>query len=153
MQPVCELLEQPAQPAVAIRTWTSAGDLPRVLGQTFSSLAQFLAEKGTQPSGPPFVAYYNMDMQNLDIEIGFPVPEKLEGQGAVRPSRIPGGRLAACTYTGPYQDLAPAYDALSRMVQERGLKATGVAYEIYLNDPQTTPPQELQTRILFPLKG
>jgi effector-binding domain-containing protein len=99
------------------------------------------------------VAYYNMDMQNLDIEIGFPVPEKLEGQGAVRASRIPGGRLAACTYTGPYQDMAPAYDALARMVREQGLKATGVAYEIYLNDPQTTPPGELQTRILFPLKG
>jgi len=27
-----------------------------------------------------------------------------------------------------------------------------VAYEFYLNDPQTTPPSELQTQVVFPLK-
>jgi effector-binding domain-containing protein len=28
-----------------------------------------------------------------------------------------------------------------------------VAYEIYLNDPQTVAPEELETRILMPLRG
>ena len=36
-------------------------------------IAQYLAEQSEQPAGAPFVAYYNMDMQNLDVEIGFPV--------------------------------------------------------------------------------
>lgn len=153
MLPNVELLEQPAQPALTIRTWATLQELPGVIGQTLGSLKQYLAEHGRQPCGPPFVAYHNMDMQNLDLEIGIPVEERFEGQGAIRPSCIPGGRLAACTFTGPSQDLARAYAALARLVERRGLRATGVAYELYLNDPQTTPPQQLQTRILFPLKG
>jgi effector-binding domain-containing protein len=37
-------------------------------------------------------------------------------------------------------------------VQDSGYQASGVSYEIYLNDPTCTPPQELRTQILFPLR-
>jgi effector-binding domain-containing protein len=32
-----------------------------------------------------------------------------------------------------------------------GYTATGVAYEIYLNEPSDTPPEKLKTQIAFPL--
>ena len=148
----CELQKAAPQPAVSIRTWASVQELPKVLGQSFAAVAQYLAEKGEQPAGPVFVAYYNMDMQNLDIEAGFPVARELEGRGAIRSSEIPGGDLASCVFTGPYSDMVPAYEALKTWVEGQGREPTGVSYEIYLNDPQTTPQQELQTRIIFPLK-
>jgi hypothetical protein len=31
----------------------------------------------------PYVAYHNMDMQNLDIEIGFPVAKELESKNDI----------------------------------------------------------------------
>jgi effector-binding domain-containing protein len=37
-------------------------------------------------------------------------------------------------------------------MEENGYQPTGVAYEVYLNDPDETPPEELQTQIAFPLK-
>jgi effector-binding domain-containing protein len=49
--------------------------------------------------------------------------------------------------------MAPAYEALNRLIQESGCEPTGVAYELYLNSPQDTDPQALQTQILFPLKS
>jgi effector-binding domain-containing protein len=122
--------------------------LGRVYGQVFHYLEQLKEE----PAGPPYVAYYNMDMQNLDIEIGIPVSRDLPSQGGIRSANIPGGDMASCLYTGPYNEMGSAYNALTEWVEKNGHQVTGVAYELYLNDPGQIPEQELQTQILFPLK-
>jgi len=148
----CEVKELPAQPVLSIRTKSAVQGLPQVLGVSLGAIAQYLGSLGENPAGAPFVAYYNMDMQNLDIEIGFPVSCPLAGQGNIQPNQIFGGKLATCLYIGPYSDVGPAYDALTKFVKDKGVEATGVAYEFYLNDPQTVQASELQTQIYFPLK-
>jgi effector-binding domain-containing protein len=148
----CQLKEQPAQPALSIRTRTSAQELPQEMGQAYRALAEHLQEQGQEPAGPPFAAYYNMDMQDLDVEMGVPVPDAMPGQDQIQPSQIPGGKLATCIHTGPYEKIEAAYTALSIWVQEQGHRATGVAYERYLNDPSQTPPEALRTEIVFPLE-
>ena len=148
----CEVKKQPAQTTLAVCTRTSVQELPQVLGQAYGAIAQYLGELGEQPAGPPFVAYHNEDMQDLDVEIGFPVARELPGRGDIQASEIPGGKVATCLHVGPYAEIEPAYTALSEWMRENGHEATGVAYEMYLNDPQQTPPEELQTQIMFPLK-
>jgi effector-binding domain-containing protein len=142
----------PAQPVLSIRTKSAVQGLPQVLGVSLGAIAQYLGSLGENPAGAPFVAYYNMDMQNLDIEIGFPVSHPLAGQGNIQSTQIFGGKVATCLHVGPYSDIRPAYDALTQFIKEKGAEVTGVAYEFYLNDPQTVPPSELQTQIYFPLK-
>jgi len=93
-----------------------------------------------------------MDMQDLDVEIGFPVSKSLPSKHDIKASEIPGGQVATCLHTGPYSKIEPAYNALSQWMKENGYEATGVAYEMYLDDPAETPPQELKTQILFPLQ-
>lgn len=149
----CEIKDQPTQPVLSIRSQTSIQDLPQVLGRSFGDVGQYLGELHEQPAGPPFAAYFNMDMQNLDIEVGFPVAARLPGKGNIQASEIPAGKIAACLYTGPYSEIEPAYTALTQYVAESGHEVSGVAYEMYLNDPTQTPPQELQTLIMFPLKA
>lgn len=149
----CEIKNVRAQPVLSIRTKTSLQNLPQTLGEGYGKVMQYLAEIGEQPSGAPFTAYYNMDMENLDIELGFPVMKKLPGKNGISACEIPGGMAATCLYTGPYQEMPPAYEALTRLVAEKGYEATGVSYETYLNDPMVTPPQELITLIMFPLKN
>ena len=148
----CEVKEQPAQTVLSIRTRTSVEDLPQVLGQAYGAIAQYLGELGECPVGPPFAAYYNLDMQNLDVEIGFPVSQTLPGKGDIEASEIPGGKVATYLYTGPYSEMEPAYDALSQWMKDNGYEPTGVVYEMYLDDPAQTPPQEWRTVIMFPLK-
>jgi len=93
-----------------------------------------------------------MDMDDLDMEIGFPFEQTLTGKGNVIAGEIPGGRAAACLHVGPYDQLGAAYEALKRWMQENGHVPAGVAYEFYLNDPQTTPPAGLRTQVVFPLQ-
>jgi len=148
----CEIKELPAQPVLSIRARCAVQELPQLLGVSFGAIAQHLGGMGENPTGAPFVIYYNMDMQNLDVEIGFPVSRSFSEQGNIQPSQIFGGKFATSLFVGPYSDAAPAYDALTKFVVEKGYEATGVAYEFYLNDPQTVQPAELQTQIYFPLK-
>ena len=148
----CELIERSAQPVLSIRARTPVQDLPALFGKVYGTIGQYLGELRQQPAGAPFTAYYNMDMQDLDVEIGFPVAGPLPGKGEVMAGEIPAGRYAACLHIGPYNAIGAAYDALQVWLTEHGYEAMGVSYEFYLNDPQQVPPQELQTQVLFPVK-
>ena len=64
-----ELTEQPAQPVLSVRTRTSVGNLPQALGKAYGAIIQYLNEIGEQPLEAAFAAYYNMDMEDLDVEI------------------------------------------------------------------------------------
>lgn len=149
---ICEVKERESQLVMSIRTNSSVQDLPQVLGKSYGEIAQYLGGLGECPAGPPFVAYYNMDLQNLDIEIGFPVSKKIDGKENIKLSQIASGKYASCLYMGPYNEIESAYSELSQWIEDNGYKSTGVAYEIYLNDPSQTSPQDLKTEILFPLK-
>ncbi len=147
-----EVKEQPTQPTLSIRTRSSVQDLPQILEKSYGAIAQYLGELGEYPVGPPFAAYHNMDTQNLDVEIGFPVSKKLSGKEDIKASEIPGGKVATYLYIGPYSEMEPVYNEFFQWIKDNGYETTGVAYEFYLNDPRQTPPQEPKTRILFPLK-
>jgi len=148
----CEIVEQPAQPTLSIRTRTAVEGMPQVLGKGYGAIAQYLGELGLDPVGHPFVIYYNLDMQDLDIELGFPVPQPLPGKGEIHAARMEAGKVATRLYIGPYGDCGPAYEELAQFVKDQGYEATGVAIEYYLNDPSQTPFEEPQMRIAFPLK-
>jgi effector-binding domain-containing protein len=148
----CEIKEQASQPTLAIRARAAVQDLPDLLGKCYGNLFGYLAQLKQEAAGPPYTAYYNMDMQDLDVEIGVPVAQELPGMGDIQPSWLPGGKVATCLYIGPYSEMGPAYDAILQFIQENGEQPTGAAYEIYLvADTTQTPVEGLQTLILFPL--
>jgi effector-binding domain-containing protein len=115
-------------------------------------IMQYLGDKGENPTGAPFVAYFNPDMQNLDVEIGIPVSKEIPEKDKIIESEIPAGSFASCIYTGPYDKIAPAYDALTKSSEKNGYEPSGIAYELYIDDPGVTPPDKLRTQILFLLK-
>jgi effector-binding domain-containing protein len=151
MSNICELKDLPAQPTLTVRTTLAVEDMPQFLGKTFGSIVQYVTGLGHQPAGAAFVAYYNMDMQHLDIEAGFPLSTPLAGKNEIKAGEIPAGKYASTLHIGPYSDCALAYDALTKWVAENGYQASGIAYEMYFDGPET-PPEKTRTEILFPLK-
>jgi effector-binding domain-containing protein len=151
MNYLCKLEEQVAVPTISIRAFSTVKDLPALFDRTYRALIQHLTELGEQPAGPPYAAYYNMDMENMDVETGFPVNHPMEGAGEIKPSHTPGGKLATCLHIGPYSELGSGYDALMQWIKENNLTAAGPAYEFYLNDPQFVAPDLLETLIAFPV--
>ena len=148
----CTIKEQEAQPFLAIRVRTPISDLPAKLRESYGAIMGYLGSLGKQPAGMPFSAYYNQDMEDLDVEIGIPTAEILAGSGNIYGAEIPAGKVAECLYTGPYNQMEPAYQQLAEFIAEQAVEVTGVAYEMYIDDPGDTAQSELRTLILFPLK-
>jgi effector-binding domain-containing protein len=151
MTQVCEIFEIPETPTLSIRTHSPVAGLPLLIGQSYGAIMQYLEELGEAMGGEPFVIYHNLDMENLDIELGFPVLKPLPAKGDIRPSILPVGPAARTLFTGPYADMGPAYEELTKFIEEKGREATGIAMEYYLTGPET-PLEKHQTRIVFPLK-
>lgn len=149
---VCELREAQPRPTLAMRIRTPASGLPQRLGEVYGAIFRYMEELGAAPAGPPYVAYSNMDMSDLDAEAGFPVVTALPGRGDIVPGLIPGGRQAVCLHVGPYAGCGAAYDALMGWMAAHGYEPTRAAYEFYLNDPALVAPEALRTEIVFPIK-
>ena len=54
-------------------------------------------------------------------------------------------------HEGPYAELGNAYKTLVQEVKTRGGSLGGDTWEVYLNDPDTTPPVALRTQIYWPI--
>lgn len=147
-----DVVEQAQQPTLVVRTRASVDRIPEVLGPAWGSILACAGKAGAAPCGPPFVAYRNMNMQDLDLEIGLPFAQALAGEGDVRSAEIPAGRAVATVHVGPYDQLRAAYEAMEAWMAEHGHEPAGPAYEHYLSDPQETPEAELRTRILMPVR-
>lgn len=146
------LLELPDQPVLSMRTITAVENLPAFFGKAYQGVMEYLVSLGEKPSGMPFGAYYNMDMSALDIEAGFPVAKALPPKGEIKSSLIPGGKFVSTLHRGPYDTIEPAYAALTEWAKANGHEPTGIAYEYYLNDPNSDPSIVAETEIRFPLK-
>ena|SRR3989339_2026747 len=147
-----EIIETLEQPALSIKTVTSITNLPQEIGKAYSSITAYLSELGEYPKDAPFSAYFNMDMENLDVEMGFPTNKQLEGCGNIISSVIPAGKKATCMYKGAYKDIAPVYEAMTKWMKDNNHIPINVVYEIYYNSPMEVPESELLTKIVFPLK-
>lgn len=147
----CEVKERSDMPVMSVRTRCPVAELKPTIGQNYARIATYLAGLGKQPTYAPFVVYYNMDMNDLDVEVGFPAEAGLPGEGEIQANTLPSGKALSAMYTGSYEKMAEAYAVIDHWAKEHNLKYTGVVYEFYHNDPAVTPPEQLITEIVFPL--
>ena len=61
--------------------------------------------------------------------------------GDLEPSTLPGGRAARVLHRGSYAELAGAYQAAERWIQENAMRQDGDAWEVYLDDPSVAEPR------------
>ena len=147
-----EIKDMKEKLTLIIKTKTSVQDMPTILGAGYGEIMGYIQEIGAQPTGEAFVIYYNMDMSNLDIELGFTVAEKHSDKGRIKASNIPSGKYAVALHVGPYNTMTKTYDELNAYILKEGHEAKTWVYEVYLNNPQENPEEEAKTMIYFPLK-
>jgi len=82
------------------------------------------------------------------------VGEDVEPEGEAGVTTLPGGEYATVIHKGPYDQLEKTYMWFYGVwLPKSGREAsTRPGYEVYLNDPQTTAPDELLTEINMPLE-
>ena len=152
MSYLMQIIETEEQPVLSVKTITSVSDMPNVVGRVYGLVVNYIIEKGEEPIGPAFIAYYNMDMENLIVDIGFPVSKEIEGKNDIVLGYIPAGKKAIGFHKGPYGEIGLIYEQLTKFINEKGYEPTGVVYEYYYNSPDVIPESELLTKVEFLLK-
>lgn len=137
---------------LTIRTRSKVEDLPELIGNCYKELWGYMAETGELCTDMPFVAYHNMDMQDLDVEIGVPVSKPLPAKGDIKPGVIPASRALLCMHRGDYAELGATYEEVLASAKQKGYQPVGVSYEFYYNCPTEFPMSEMLTRIVMPVK-
>ncbi len=140
------------QNTLRVRLVTPVSELPNVMGPIYGEIAARMQSEGVPFVGPPFALYHNMDMEALDVEIGFPVPSPMEKSGRLEPGTIPGGKVVSEIHTGPYSTLEETYNKVMAFIAAEKIKVTPWMYETYLNAPGEVPDAELKTEIFFPVE-
>ena len=146
-----KVVEQPKMNTLSIRTRTKVEDLPKIIGKTYMEIMEYMNTVGAQPIEAPFTAYYNLDMNDLDVEMGFPVQKAFEGKGEIAAKELPSCKAVTYMFKGAYSAMSSVYEEIFKFMEEKGLKATGVYYEYYYNSPMEVPESELLTKIVMPL--
>ena len=84
-----------------------------------------------------------------DLDIG-----KTQNAGDIDVVELKGGRAATLEHVGPYAELEKAYNWFYRtwLMEQNYELADLPPFEEYINDPKTTPPQELITKINIMIK-
>ncbi len=82
------------------------------------------------------------------------VGDNVEPAGDVGVQEIAGGEYAKALHVGPYEKLGETYAALCGqwMPQSGRTPRSSPSFEVYLNNPQTTPPEQLRTEVYMPVE-
>lgn len=114
-----------------------------------------MASQNAVPSGPLMGIYYNspdqVDSQDLEWEIGFPVSPRQ----AVRPPLVlkewSFTQVAMSVHKGPYSEIGKTIAGISDWMAANGCSAAGPVLERYLDmNPSGMKPEDLRTEIWIP---
>ena len=130
------------------------------INRAFDKLGASLGPRGLYPLGGHLVGVYYDDpaatpAADLTSHAGFELPEPAPIDPPLVTLTLPGGPHAVLTYQGPYSGLPAAYDQLFRnwLAGSGCLPANSPIFEVYLNTPMDTAPEDLITEICMPLAG
>jgi effector-binding domain-containing protein len=142
------------QPIATVRGHSAVGDMPAFFQVAYREIFGLIGGLGVRPAGPPFSIYHDPEFkeEDVDLEVGFPVSEPVESAGRVVGRTLPGALVAAAIHAGPYDEIGPAYTAITAWIQEHGHEVAGPPREVYLTDPATTAPADHRTEVVFPIR-
>lgn len=147
------------EPALRLATLPHRGPYGAI-GTVFDRLSAWAGARGLITGESRFIALYHDDPVSvpepeLRSEAGVTVPAFVEASEGVAIQELPPTRVAVLLFKGPYAELEEAYSWLYRdwLPASGEEPADQPCREDYLNDPRTTPPAELLTAVMLPLKA
>lgn len=116
----------------------------------FERLYREAGERGLTQAGPIQMLYHDeaFSPERSDVEA-----QMVVAQDGPDVKLKPACLCAAVQHRGPYERLQYAYDALCAwMAEHTEYRICGPAMDRYFDDPDNTPPDQLETGVLFPVE-
>lgn len=121
------------------------------MGTTINNILSIIEENKTLPSSGPIVCFHNIELEALDVEIGFEIAKPINAQSPIEALVIPSRTVAITIDRGPYEKQDPTLELLMNWIPENGYKAVGGIYYHYLNGVEQ-PQEEYLTQMYIPVE-
>lgn len=110
-----EVAETKPQLVAAIKMRTNPTKIANDIGTGFGSLMHAIGREGVATSIAPLIVYHDVIDKETegDIEICVPIGGSFTGDSEVYSHKLEGGTVATTVHHGPYEEIAPAYHALT----------------------------------------
>jgi AraC family transcriptional regulator len=125
------------------------------IGRAFGKLGA-IAGSAMKP-GMQMIGVYHDDPattppDRLRADAAITLPAGAPAPNGLVEARVPAGRYASVVHVGPYEGLPDTWAQLKNdWLPANGHAMGHPSYELYLNDPMSTPKAELRTEILVRL--
>jgi effector-binding domain-containing protein/DNA-binding transcriptional MerR regulator len=113
---------------------------------------------GVTITGPCMSLCYDGEYRENDADIEMAVPVQgpvITNDPAYTVRTLPAEKVVSVVYKGPYEHdgFSVAFENAFRFAAGLGLETEGPDRQVYLNNPDDTPAEELLTEIQIPVKG
>jgi AraC family transcriptional regulator len=132
----------------------------REVGATFGRLFAWAGQRGYLSPQTRILGLAHDDPEvtppeRLRYDACMVVDDGFAGEGEVGVQEIAGGDYAATVHQGPYHRVAETYHRLcGEWAPQSGREIRSApTFGVFLNDPNSTPPEELRTEIYLPLES
>jgi AraC family transcriptional regulator len=129
------------------------------VGATWDKLLPILGKEGLLGGSPMFIGLCHDDPEvtppaRLRYDACVTVDQEFAGENDVGIQTIAGGEYAITTHQGPYEKIGESYAALlgQWLPRSRRELAGAPCFEVYLNTPDSTAPEDLLTDLYAPLR-
>jgi len=146
-----QLTQQSDQFVLSVRESINFSSFPEFANKAFTEIERYVQRENILFSGYPFVCYHNADLENLDVEIGFPVAHLLSGEGKIVGKVLVSEKIVSGIFLGPYEESDILMNEINKWIIENGYKSKGKVFNYYLNDTQR-PPSEFLLKIAIPVE-
>ncbi len=130
-------------------------EISAALGVAYGEVMAFLGQRRLSQAGPPLSVTNRWDETGYGFEAGIPVNLATEivppADSVVQIGRTPAGPAARAIYRGSYDGLSEAGQKLEAYLVVHGLEAAGRSWDVFVSDPGSTPPEELETHLYVPV--
>ena len=130
------------------------------VGQTWERFTMMLGKEGLLGGATQFIGICHDDpavtpSERIRYDACVTVDEQFRPAGEIGVQTIPGGDYAVLTHFGPYAQLSESYARLLGQWLPRSGRNLGLTpcFEVYLNSPENTEPEDLITDIHAPLEA
>jgi AraC family transcriptional regulator len=129
------------------------------VGKTWEQFLTIMGKDGYLGGNPMMLGICHDDPEvtppaKIRYDACLTVSDDFQPSGEIGVQTVAGGEYAMTTHTGPYSQLGRTYsEFLGQWLPRSGRQLrNSPCFEVYVNDPQSTPPEELLTDIYAPLQ-
>ena len=138
-------------------TSASGNNISNMMAQQYASIMNFMNDNAIKANGMPFTIYIEMNENgNVIMSNAIPVRDKVivADDSNILCGYIEKTKAATVTLKGNYTNLGEAWQVAMQYVKDNNLETSEqYPFEIYLNDPGSTPnPANYLTEIYVPIK-